>query len=118
VVGVRENDEDLYAGIEHRPTQNVTQCLKLITWKGPERIVRNAFLACPHVQPAESELREEKTTLRSSPMDSSIASSTRSPRITQLSKQTAKSSTLGWRSFLTSEIGMTLSFPMFAASNE
>jgi isocitrate dehydrogenase len=43
VVIVRENEEDLYAGIEHRQTQDVTQCLKLITRKGSERIVRYAF---------------------------------------------------------------------------
>src|SRR3954470_18337613 len=30
VVIVRENEEDLYAGIEHRQTNDVTQCLKLI----------------------------------------------------------------------------------------
>src|SRR5437667_11521862 len=30
VVIVRENEEDLYAGIEHRQTENVVQCLKLI----------------------------------------------------------------------------------------
>ena len=43
VVIVRENEEDLYAGIEHRQTQDVTQCLKWITRKGSERIVRFAF---------------------------------------------------------------------------
>ena len=43
VVIVRENEEDLYAGIEHRQTADVTQCLKLITRKGCERIVRYAF---------------------------------------------------------------------------
>ncbi|NBS33342.1 MAG: NADP-dependent isocitrate dehydrogenase, partial [Planctomycetia bacterium] len=31
VVIVRENEEDLYAGIEHQQTVDVTQCLKLIT---------------------------------------------------------------------------------------
>lgn len=40
---LRENEEDLYAGIEHRQTDDVTQCLKLITRKGSERIVRYAF---------------------------------------------------------------------------
>src|SRR2546421_12583003 len=30
VVIVRENEEDLYAGIEHRQTDQVMQCLKLI----------------------------------------------------------------------------------------
>lgn len=40
---IRENEEDLYAGIEHRQTQDVYQCLKLITRPGSERIVRYAF---------------------------------------------------------------------------
>jgi isocitrate dehydrogenase len=40
---VRENEEDLYAGIEHRQTREVTQSLKLITRPGSERIVRYAF---------------------------------------------------------------------------
>lgn len=31
VVIIRENEEDLYAGIEHRQTDQVYQCLKLIT---------------------------------------------------------------------------------------
>ncbi len=43
LVIVRENEEDLYAGIEHRQTQEVTQVLKLITRPGSERIVRYAF---------------------------------------------------------------------------
>ncbi len=43
LVIVRENEEDLYAGIEHRQTQDVYQCLKLITRPGTERIVRYAF---------------------------------------------------------------------------
>ena len=43
VVIVRENEEDLYAGIEYRLTADVTQCLKLITYRGTERIVRYAF---------------------------------------------------------------------------
>ena len=43
VVILRENEEDLYAGIEHRQTADVTQCLKLITRRGSERIVRYAF---------------------------------------------------------------------------
>jgi isocitrate dehydrogenase len=43
VVVIRENEEDLYAGIEHRQTQDVYQCLKLITRPGCERIVRYAF---------------------------------------------------------------------------
>jgi isocitrate dehydrogenase len=43
VVIVRENEEDLYAGIEHRQTDEVYQCLKLISRPGCERIVRYAF---------------------------------------------------------------------------
>jgi len=43
VVIVRENEEDLYAGIEHQQTDDVVQCLKLITRPGCERIVRYAF---------------------------------------------------------------------------
>lgn len=43
VVVIRENEEDLYAGIEHQQTPEVVQCLKLITEPGCERIVRYAF---------------------------------------------------------------------------
>lgn len=43
IVIVRENEEDLYAGIEHRQTQDVYQCLKLVSRPGCERIVRYAF---------------------------------------------------------------------------
>jgi len=40
---VRENIEDLYAGIEHMQTPDVAQCLKVITRKGSEKIIRYAF---------------------------------------------------------------------------
>ena len=43
LVIVRENEEDLYAGIEHRQTDEVFQCLKLVTRPGCEKIVRYAF---------------------------------------------------------------------------
>ncbi len=43
LVIVRENEEDLYAGIEHRQSDEVFQCLKLITRPGCEKIVRYAF---------------------------------------------------------------------------
>jgi isocitrate dehydrogenase len=43
VVIVRENEEDLYAGIEHQQTDEVVQCLKLITRPGTEKIIRYAF---------------------------------------------------------------------------
>lgn len=43
VVIIRENEEDLYAGIEYRHTQQMYQCLKLISQPGCERIIRYAF---------------------------------------------------------------------------
>ncbi|MDQ2070827.1 NADP-dependent isocitrate dehydrogenase [Natronospira bacteriovora] len=43
VLIVRENEEDTYAGIEHRQTREVTQCLKLISRPACERISRYAF---------------------------------------------------------------------------
>ncbi len=43
LVVVRENVEDLYAGIEHMQTPGVAQCLKLISSKGCEKVVRLAF---------------------------------------------------------------------------
>jgi isocitrate dehydrogenase len=43
LVIVRENEEDLYGGIEHQQTQEVIQCLKLVSKPGSERIIRYAF---------------------------------------------------------------------------
>jgi isocitrate dehydrogenase len=43
VVIVRENEEDLYAGIEYRLSPEVTSCIKLISRPGSEKIVRYAF---------------------------------------------------------------------------
>jgi isocitrate dehydrogenase len=43
VVVIRENEEDTYAGIEHQQTDEVVQCLKLISRPGCERICRYAF---------------------------------------------------------------------------
>jgi isocitrate dehydrogenase len=43
VVIVRENEEDLYAGIEYRQTHNMYESLKLITQVGSEKIIRYAF---------------------------------------------------------------------------
>ncbi len=43
LVIVRENEEDTYGGIEHQQTDEVVQCLKLITRPGTERVVRYAF---------------------------------------------------------------------------
>src|SRR5581483_5066502 len=43
VVIVRENEEDLYAGIEYQLTPEVTSCIKVISRPGSEKIVRYAF---------------------------------------------------------------------------
>ena len=43
LVMVRENEEDTYAGIEYRSTNEVYQCLKLISRPGCERIIQYAF---------------------------------------------------------------------------
>ena len=43
IIIIRENEEDLYAGIEHQQTDEVVQCLKLISRPGCEKIVRYAF---------------------------------------------------------------------------
>ncbi len=43
VVVIRENEEDVYAGIEHRQTDDVVQCLKLMSAPGSERLLRYAF---------------------------------------------------------------------------
>ncbi|MGH2513503.1 MAG: isocitrate/isopropylmalate family dehydrogenase, partial [Candidatus Limnocylindrales bacterium] len=43
MVIVRENVEDLYAGIEHMETPDVGQCLKVISRKGSEKVIRYAF---------------------------------------------------------------------------
>jgi len=43
LVIIRENVEDLYAGIEYMQTPGVAETLKLITRKGCEKIVRFAF---------------------------------------------------------------------------
>lgn len=43
LVIIRENEEDLYAGIEHRQTQEVYQTLKIVTRPGTEKIIRYAF---------------------------------------------------------------------------
>jgi len=46
LVVVRENVEDVYAGIEHMQTPGVAQCLKLISRKGSEKVIRLAFELC------------------------------------------------------------------------
>src|SRR5690606_33113719 len=43
MVIIRENEEDLYAGIEHQQTHEVIQALKLISRPGLEKIIRYAF---------------------------------------------------------------------------
>lgn len=43
LVIIRENEEGTYAGIEHQQTDEVYQCLKLVTRPGCERIVHYAF---------------------------------------------------------------------------
>ncbi|QHT71360.1 NADP-dependent isocitrate dehydrogenase [Rhodocytophaga rosea] len=43
LVIIRENEEDLYAGIEHQQTEQVVQCLKIISRPGCEKIIRYAF---------------------------------------------------------------------------
>ncbi|MFM8439559.1 MAG: isocitrate/isopropylmalate family dehydrogenase, partial [Candidatus Kapaibacterium sp.] len=48
VVIIRENEEDLYAGIEHQHTDEVVQCLKIISRPGCEKIVRYAFEYAKH----------------------------------------------------------------------
>jgi isocitrate dehydrogenase len=54
-VVVRENVEDVYAGIEHMQTPGVAQCLKIITEVGCERILRLAAAV------AEAEGRKKVT---------------------------------------------------------
>ncbi len=43
VVVVRENEEDLYAGIEYRQSDQVIEALKIISRPGSEKIIRYAF---------------------------------------------------------------------------
>lgn len=43
VVIIRENEEDVYAGIEYRVSDEVMQCLKLISAPGCHKIMRLAF---------------------------------------------------------------------------
>lgn len=43
LVIIRENEEDTYSGIEYRSTDEVYECLKLITRPGCERIIQYAF---------------------------------------------------------------------------
>lgn len=43
LVIVRENEEDLYAGVEYQQTPDTAVAIKLITKSGSERIMRHAF---------------------------------------------------------------------------
>ncbi len=43
LVVVRENTEDLYAGVEHMVGEDAAESIKIITRKGSERVVRFAF---------------------------------------------------------------------------
>src|ERR1051326_8450469 len=43
IVIVRENEEDTYAGMEYRLSENMMECLKIITRQGSEKIVRYGF---------------------------------------------------------------------------
>src|ERR1700732_2559047 len=43
LVIVRENEEDVYGGIERPQTADVAQCLKLISRVGSEKVIRYAF---------------------------------------------------------------------------
>jgi isocitrate dehydrogenase len=43
LVIIRENEEDIYTGIEHRPTAEVYESLKLVSRPGCEKIIRYAF---------------------------------------------------------------------------
>ncbi len=48
VVIVRENEEDLYAGIEYKQTPHVCESIKLISREGSEKIIRHAFEYARH----------------------------------------------------------------------
>ncbi len=48
LVIIRENEEDVYGGIEHRQSHDVAQALKLISRSGSERVVRYAFEYARH----------------------------------------------------------------------
>ncbi len=48
VVIVRENEEDLYTGIEYRQTPEVCKSLKIISRPGSEKIIRYAFEYARH----------------------------------------------------------------------
>lgn len=43
LVIVRENEEDLYAGIEYQQSDEVVHCIKLVSRPGSENIIRYAF---------------------------------------------------------------------------
>lgn len=96
IVIIRENEEDLYAGIEHRQTREVYQTLKLISRPGSERIIRYAF---------EFARRNGRKKVTCFTKDNIMKmtdglfhkSSTRFPRSTRRSRPTTRSSTSGRR---------------------
>ena len=57
---VRENVEDLYAGIEYMQTPGVAEALKLISVKGSEKIARFAFEYAQRASD-ERDLRRSRT---------------------------------------------------------
>ena len=50
---VRENTEDLYAGLEHTVVPGVVESLKIITEKASTRIAKFAFEYAREIQPQE-----------------------------------------------------------------
>src|SRR5262249_32932586 len=48
VVIVRENEEDLYTGLEYQPSNNTFEAIKIITRSGSEKIIRYAFEYAKH----------------------------------------------------------------------
>ncbi len=59
LVIVRENTEDLYAGIEHMVGDDAAETIKIITRKGSERIVRYAFDYAAARRPAQGDGRPQ-----------------------------------------------------------
>ena len=59
LVIIRENEEDLYAGIEHQQTPEVVQVLKLVTRPGCERIIRYAFEYAARVWAPQGDVHDQ-----------------------------------------------------------
>lgn len=43
IIIIKDNEEDMYAGIEHRQTDEVTQALKIVSRNACEKVIRFAF---------------------------------------------------------------------------